>query len=112
MQKKREDTSNYKECVSTISDAYGKELTLHKEQNKRLMKGQLEAVIAKKKEEFGVSNKISASMIRSCMDQGNLAPPHPGTSPPLLDAESVLVEICIQMGKIQQPLTLGEAMQS
>ncbi len=43
------------------------------------------------------------------MDQGNLAPLHPGTSPPLLDAESALVEICIQMGKIRQPLTRGEA---
>ena len=54
MQKKREDMSNYKECVSVISEAYGKEHTLRKDQNKRLMKGYLEEVIAKKKEEFGV----------------------------------------------------------
>ena len=73
------------------------------------MKGYLEEVIAQKREEFGVSDKISASMIRSRMYQGSLAPTHRGCSPPLLNAELAIVEICIQMGKIRQPLTGEEA---
>ncbi len=109
IQKKREDISRYRECVSAVTEAYCNELTHNKEQNKRLMKGYLEEVIAQKQEEFGVSNKISASTIKSCMYRGSLAPTHQGFSPPLLDAELALVEICIQMGKTQQPLTHDEA---
>ncbi len=110
IQKKREDISRYRECVSAVTEAYCNELTHNKEQNKRLMKGYLEEVIAQKREEFGVSNKISASTIKSCMYRGSLAPTHQGFSPPLLDAELALVEICIQMGKIRQPLTRDEAL--
>ena len=43
------------------------------------------------------------------MYQGSLAPTHQGYSTPLLDAELVLVKICIQMGKIRQLLTRDEA---
>ena len=91
------------------TEAYCNELTHNKEQNKRLMKGYLEKVIAKKREEFGVSDKISASAIRSCMYEGSLALTHRGYSPPLLNAELALVKICIQMRTIQQPLTCDEA---
>jgi hypothetical protein len=63
IQKKREDISSYRECVSAITEAYCNELTRHKEQNKRLMKGYLEEVIAQKQEEFGVSNKIKHQFI-------------------------------------------------
>ena len=64
------------------------------------MKGHLEAIIEQKKEEFGVSDDILASTIRTRIRRGSLAPTHPGTSPPLLNAEMALVEICIQMGKM------------
>ena len=45
MQKKREDISTYKQCVNAITEDYHKELTSHKEIQRRLMKGHLEAVI-------------------------------------------------------------------
>jgi hypothetical protein len=73
------------------------------------MKGHLEAVIKQKKEEFGVSDDIPAATIRTRIKRGSLAPTHPGTSPPLLNAEMALVQICIQMGKMRQPLTCDEA---
>ena len=44
-QKKREDMKNYKECLNSITDSYHNELTLHKNQNKRLVKGFLEQLI-------------------------------------------------------------------
>ena len=49
IQKKREDISSYRECVSAITEAYCNELTRHKEQNKRLMKGYLEEVMCRSK---------------------------------------------------------------
>ena len=64
------------------------------------MKGHLEVVIEQSKEKFGVSDDIPLAMIRTRIKRGSLAPTHPGTSPPLLNAELALVEICIQMGKI------------
>ena len=109
MQKKREDISNYKQCVNAITEDDHKELTSHKEIQWRLMKGRLEAVIKQKKEEFGVSDDIPAATIRTRIKRGSLAPTHPGTSPPLLEAEMALVQICIQMGKMRQPLTCDEA---
>jgi hypothetical protein len=109
MQKKKEDISNYKECVNAITEAYHKELTFHKYNQRRLMKGHLEAVIKQKKDEYGVSDDIPAATIRTRIKRGSLAPTHPGTSPPLRDAEMALVQICIQMGKMRQPLTRNEA---
>ena len=47
--------------------------------------------------------------VRSRIKRGILAPTHNGTALPLLSAELALVEICIQMGKIRQPLTRDEA---
>jgi hypothetical protein len=49
MQKKREDISSYRECVSAITKAYCNELTHHKEHNERLMKGSLEEVMCRSK---------------------------------------------------------------
>ena len=109
MQKKREDINNYKECVNAITEEYHNKLAFHKENHWRLMKGHLEAIIEQKKEEFGVREDISEETIRGRIWRGNLAPTHPGTSPPLLNAEMALVEICIQMGKMRQPLTRDEA---
>ncbi len=43
------------------------------------------------------------------MARGNLNPDHPGTNSPLYKAEKAFVVICIQMGKIRQPLTGPEA---
>ncbi len=109
MQKKREDISKYKQCLNAITEEYHKELISHKETRRRLMSGHLEAVIKQKKEEFGVSDYISAKTIRTRINRGRLAPPHPGTAPPLLKAETALVQICIQMGKMRQPLTCDDA---
>ena len=63
-----------------------------------------------KKKEFGVSGAISESTIRSRVYQGkSLDPKHLGTVSPMAEAESMIVEICSQMGKIPQPLNVTEA---
>jgi hypothetical protein len=71
--------------------------------------GFLKEVIEQKKVEFSVSCNIPVETVRSRIKQRSLAPTHPGTSPPLHDAELAMVKICIQMGKIHQPLTCEEA---
>jgi hypothetical protein len=71
--------------------------------------GFLKEVIEQKKVGFNVSCNILVETVRSRIKQRGLAPTHPCTSPPLQDAELALVEICIQMGKICQPLTCEEA---
>ena len=59
--------------------------------------------------EFSISCNISEETVRSRIKRQSLTPTHRGTSPPLHNAEMALVEICIQMGKIRQPLTCDEA---
>ena len=109
VQKKRANIKSYGECVNAISQAYNIELTQHKEQKKRLMRGYFEQLIQERKDEFGVNTNISVNTVRSQMKRGNLAPTHPGTSSLLCNAELALVGICKQMGKIRQPLTGEEA---
>jgi hypothetical protein len=107
--RRSEKTSkNYKECVNAIAEAYDNELTLNNPE-KRLAKGYLEQLILQKKEEFGISCNVSVETVRSRIKRGSLAPTHPGSAPPLLKAELASVEICIQMGKIRQPLTRDKA---
>lgn len=74
-----------------------------------VLHGFLKEVIEQKKVEFNVSCNIPVYTVRSRIKQESLAPTHPGTSPKLQDAELALVEICIQMGKIHQPLPCEEA---
>ncbi len=61
--------------------------------------------------EFGVLDNTSVDTIRSRVKRGNLNPSHPGVVSPLEEAEKALVVICIQMGKIRQPLSCTEGIQ-
>ena len=108
-QKKRDDANKFKECVNAIAHANNNELTKQRGLLKKHVKGFLEQVIQEKKEEFGVSDNISIDTVRSLIKRGSLAPIHRGTTSPLHNAELALVEICIHMGKICQPLTGQEA---
>jgi hypothetical protein len=59
----------------------------------------------REKAEFRANDKIFEKTIRSRVARGNLNPDHPGTNSLLYKAEKAFVVICIQMGKIRQPLT-------
>ena len=108
-EKKREEIKNYKECINAVSQAYHSELTHCKDQKKKVKGGFLAQIIEKEKGKFDVSCNIPEETIRSQIKQKRLVPTHRGTSAPLYNAELALVEICIQMGKIRQPLTCEEA---
>jgi hypothetical protein len=60
-----------------------------------VQKGYLDSLINKKKQEFSVDDQIKT--IQNRVTHGITSTTHPGGKPPLLDAEQVLVKICIQM---------------
>ena len=104
-QKKREDINNYNECVNTSTKAYNNDLTQCRYQSNTVMRGYLKEVIEQKKVEFSISCNISEESVRSRIKRQSLTPTHRGTSPPLQNAKMALIEICIQMGMICQPIT-------
>lgn len=52
---------------------------------------------------------MAIKTIQNQIKHGLTSTPHPGVKSPLQDAEQRLVKICIQMGKILQPLNGTEA---
>ncbi len=70
--------------------------------------GYLTRLIDEKKSEFGVKCRISSKTIHSRIQKGLLTAHH-GAQSPLAKVEEALVQICIQMGKICQPLSCFEA---
>jgi hypothetical protein len=65
-------------------------------------------LIDEKKKAFGINISISSRNIRNRTHRG-LQTAHHGAKSPLEEVEVALVEICIQMGKIRQPLSCTEA---
>ena len=65
-------------------------------------------MIKDKKLKHAVPDYISTETIRSRVKRGNLYPSHPGIQSPLHEAEQALVVICLEMGKIRQPLNCDE----
>jgi len=103
--KKREDEKKRVECINAICDSYSTETIKRSAVKSRVPAGFLAGLIMSKQEEYGISEYISEETIRSRHKQGRLHPTHPGTASPVASAEMALVEICIQMGRIRQPLT-------
>ena len=68
----------------------------------------MERLIDEKKKEFGINISISSRNIMNRTHRG-LQTAHHGAKSPLKEVEVALVEICIQMGKIHQPLSCTEA---
>jgi hypothetical protein len=68
--------------------------------------GYLKRLIDEKKKEFSINCRISTKSIMNRTHRGTLTS-HlgPGPKSPLEEVELALVEICIQMGKIRQPLS-------
>jgi hypothetical protein len=103
---KREMDANYKDCVNSITLDY---ISLVGNQSKRLSPGALCDLVKSKKEEYEIERDISLSTIRSRARPGRQhAPAARGVVSPLVGAEDALVVICIQMGKIRQPLNVSE----
>ena len=108
MAKAREDAKKYDYCVNAITYDYSTELTKKEASKQRYVRGFLEDLIEEKRKEFRVTADIPGKTIQSRTRRGNLAPKNRGVTSPLADAEEILVVLCIQMGKIRQPLNVTE----
>ena len=104
MTKKREDTRKYADCVNAIAFDYFTKLTTKKVLKKRYTRGFLKHLIEQKNENLGIIGDISVKIIKSSTRTGNLDPKNRGVKSPLADAKETLVMLCVQMGKIHQPL--------
>ena len=107
--KKTEEAKKYRDCLDAISFDYATELTAKKAKGRRCKQGYLDTLIKEKKEKFGVTKEISRQTIKSRIRRGNVENVRRGVRSPLEEAERALVSICIQMGKIRQPLNCNEA---
>jgi hypothetical protein len=97
--------------MNAIVKLYAKEASSKKEEGIRVQKGYLDSLIDNKKKEFGVDERVAKKTIRNRAQHDITSIIHPGVKSPLQDAEQALVEICIQLGKICQPLNVTKAIE-
>ena len=102
--------TRYKKCMNEITMNYEAEKMKYKALKKRLPKNYLKNLIEEKKKSFAINADINMDTIRTRVKQNCLTPAHPGTPSPLAAAEEALVQICIQMVNIRQPLTVSESL--
>ena len=109
MEHKKEKKEKYKQCVHSITEDYAALLSSARDRNTRVAKGALSKLIHLKREEYDIDQDISPSTIRTRTRPGRqLTPKSRGVMSPVAEVEETLVAICIQMGKIRQPLNVTE----
>ena len=106
--KKKKDKETKSKCTDTITFEYSRQHNTAKSVGGKVEYGDLKRLIDEKKKEFGINISISSRTIKNRIQRGSLTTPH-GAKSPLEEVEVALVEICIQMGKIRQPLSCTKA---
>jgi hypothetical protein len=106
------------DCINEIATLYNSELInsrLLGLQNSRTNVGFLKKLVTTKWNEYGLTEfddtvkEVSCETIRNRVKcNNNLCTWKRGPRSPLSDIEDLIVDICIRMGKIRQPLTVGE----
>jgi phage terminase small subunit len=102
------------ECKVEIAKAYVEKMDETKAAGKeRVSRGYLHKLIREKKTAHGIPNSyyISEKTIKNRIKRRRIDPPHPGVTSPLAAAEETLVQLCIMMGNVRQPLTPTEGLQ-
>jgi hypothetical protein len=99
-----------RKCIDAIVSEYSKRYNTSKSIGGKVEYGYMKKLIDEKKKEFGVNctRTISTRTIQNCTHRGRTITHH-GAKTPLEEVELALVQICIQMGKICQPLSCTEA---
>ena len=98
--------------MDVITSVMVNETAGKKAKGMRVEKGFLDRLIKEKKKEFGVVSDISKKTIQNRVSRGIVFAHHGAKSPLFeVEAERALVELCIQMGKIRQPLNVTEGIE-
>ena len=106
--KKKNDKETESKCTDSIVMEYSRRFKASQSVGGKVEYGYLERLIDEKKKEFGINISISSRNIMNRTHRG-LQTAHHGAKSPLKEVEVALVEICIQMGKIRQPLSCTKA---
>jgi hypothetical protein len=106
--KKKNDKETESKCTDSIVMEYSRRYNAAQSVGGKVEYGYLERLIDEKKKEFGINISISSRNIMNRTHRG-LQTAHHGAKSPLKEVEVALIEICIQMGKIRQPLSCTEA---
>ena len=106
--RKKQDIANESKCIDAIVSEYSKHYNAAKSVGGKVDYGYTNKLIDEKKKEFGVNCTISTRAIQNRTHKGRQTA-YRGAKAPLEAVELALVPICIQMGKIRQPLCCTEA---
>ena len=80
--------------------------------NKRVKNGAFHEIICEAKRKFGVEKcHVSIKTVQSRLMRNKVIVPHRGTESPMSIVEPALLQIVIQRGKMNQPLTVQEGPQ-
>ena len=105
--KSKETNENIVKMVNYISRKYGEsQLNCG-----RIKKALCNEIVKEANNIFNTNEKICIKTIQSRYCRNNLYIEHHGTPTPMDPLESALLEIVIQMGKMNQPLTVNEGLQ-
>ena len=77
----------------------------------RIKKGLFNKIVQDANNKFNTNEQISIKTIQSRYRRKNPYVEHRGTPTPMAPLESALLEIAIQIGKMNQPLTVNEGLQ-
>ena len=105
--KSKERNENVTRMVNYVSQKYCES----KFNCGRIKKGLFNEIVKDANNKFNTNEQISIKTIQSRYRRKNLYVEHRGTPTPMAPLESALLEIVIQMGKMNQPLTVNEGLQ-
>ena len=107
IEKKVSEKQNYINMLNYISNEYAE----NKRTLVRIKDGALSKIIQEASLKFNIHKKISKNTIISRYKRNHIVCAHRGTVTPMSSLEPAILEIFIQMGMMNQPLTVTEGLQ-
>ena len=107
----KENNQKYVSMINYITEKYAEQrLTL----NSRAPKGLLHAIFEEAKAKYNVSETINFKNVQKCVQtrfqRNSLRCSHQGTVSPMAPLEPLILEIAVQKGRMNQPLTVEEGL--
>ena len=107
----KERKENYVSMINYIAKKYAE---IRLTSNSRTQKGLIATLIEEAKEKYNVRENVSHKKIQSCIQarfaRNSLKCNHRGTVSPMAPLEPIILEIALQKGRMNQPLTVEEGL--
>lgn len=105
----KEKKGKYMRMMNEISQKYS-DIVKRTSTTSRVKKGELEKIVNEAKQKYDIKTKISFNTIKSRIKRKKLECKHRGTESPMVMIEPAILEIAIQRGRMNQPLTVAEGL--